>query len=158
MAVAERTGRSIVRVEWRDGDEPRLGGAVLPAVGGVADAEGLLLMCTSPMSAIAVSDTRSPQELKDTLSDGNAATVDVSHGFLAMQLAGTRVRALLDGLAPLDLSEKQFRPATLKRTQIANHSVTIHCTAADTFELYVDRSYAWSLWRFLSRSLDEAGD
>lgn len=156
LAVAEHSGRSIVRLEWRAGDEPRLPGVSLPAIGGVGEADGFSLMRISPVSAIAVSDSRSPRELADNFSDGHTAAVDVSHGFLVLRLAGAEACALLDDLAPPDLSEKEFRLATLRRTQIGGHGVTIHCTATNALDLYVDRSYAWSLWRYLSHSLDAA--
>lgn len=156
VVVAEHTGRTIVRLEWRRHDEPRPAGASLPALGDVAACGAALLMRTSPVSAMAISDAHSPRELVESFADGRTSVVDVSHGFVVLQLHGTAARALLDGLVPLDLSALVFRLDTICCTQIAAHGVTIHCTAADAFDLYVDRSYAWSLWRYLRRCLETA--
>jgi len=156
LAVSEHAGRAIVRLKWRECAEPRLRGVSLPAVGGVAASAGLSLMRLSPVSAMAVSDTLPAGKLTEIFSDGHIAAVDVSHGFLVLRLAGAQARAVLDGLTPLDLCEAAFGPRSVRRTQIASHGVAMHCTGADAFDLYVDRSYAWSLWQYLSRSLDGA--
>jgi len=151
LAVSEHTGRTILRLEWRAGLEPQLGAKPLPTVGAVATSAGVSLLRTSPVSAMAVSDALAPGRLAEEFFDGRTSVVDVSHGFVVLRLQGMLARPLLDGMAPPDLSEPAFRPSTLRRTQIAGLGVMIHCVDADGFELYVDRSYAWSLWQYLSR-------
>lgn len=156
LAVSEHTGRVILLLEWRPGDEPQLVDMPLPAIGDVATSADVSLMRTSPVSGMAVSGTLSAGKLTDIFSDGCTSVVDVSHGFVVLRFLGAPARPLLDDLAPLDLSQAKFRPDSLRRTQIAGHGVMIHCTDANAFDLYVDRSYAWSLWRYISRCLDGA--
>jgi len=68
----------------------------------------------------------------------------------------------IDGRAtPADLRLERMVSTTkdfIGRTQIAGHGVPMHCLKNDGFDLYVDRSLAWSLWQlFRSRPAPPRG-
>ncbi len=149
LAVTECSGRNICRLEWRPDPAARLSGTPLPDVGHALALGSAAVLRTSPVSALAVSDTLAPQDLANLYAIDDTACVDVSHGFVVLTLAGSVARALLDGLVPADLEISALRAGRLRRTQVAGHGVMIHCLEDNRFDLYVDRSLAWSLWRFL---------
>ncbi len=153
LAVSERIGLAIARLEWRLGDLKSRKGAGLPAVGETAASGETTLLRTSPTSLLLVAETACPQEATKLGRALAAAVVDVSHGFVVLTLDGCPARPLLDGLAPVDLAEDVFSAGCLRRTHIAGHAVIVHCIAQSRFDLYVDRSLAWSLWQSIARRL-----
>lgn len=157
--VAEQVDRSIVRIEWRAAAFTALFSQhfnqKLGAVGQINDLEELCLLRHAPVAAFINSDTIAAVEItrrfEPLCAAGRASMTDVSHGFVVLSCSGSRVRAVLDSMAPVDLDEREFKPAQLKRTAIAGHTVMIACLANDRFEIYVDRSLTLSFWNRLEK-------
>jgi sarcosine oxidase subunit gamma len=81
--------------------------------------------------------------------DGIAAAIDQSHGRVVLRLEGEGASALLQHGCNLDLDPGTFRPGAMAQTGLAGFAVLLHRIEAERFDLYVARSYAASLRRWL---------
>ena len=89
---------------------------------------------------------------------GHFITVtDVSDAYCAIGLAGPRVRDVLAKGCGLDTHGSVFPPGRVARSLLAKADVILHRTAADAFEIFVARSYADYLWRWLEDAGREYG-
>ena len=152
--IVENIDRSIVRIEWCATAFTALFSQYfnqkLGAVGQMNILEDLCLLRHAPVGAFIHSDTIAANEItrrfEPLCAAGQASMTDVSHGFVVLSCSGSKVRAVLDSMTPVDLDDREFKPAQLKRTAIAGHTVMIVCLANDRFEIYVDRSLTLSFW------------
>lgn len=88
----------------------------------------------------------------------SSAVTDVSHGRTAIRVSGTTARDLLAKGLPLDLHPSAFPAGRCAQSTLARCNVVVHCVDdAPTFDLYVMRSYARSLWHFLCEAGKELG-
>ena len=161
IAVIEQIDRSIVRIEWCADAFAALFSQHfnrnLGTVGQINDLGEMSLLRHGPVAAFIDSDMIAAVEIirrfGPLCAAGQASMTDVSHGFVVLSCCGSKVRAVLDSMAPVDLDERGFKPAQLRRTAIAGHTVMIACLADDRFEIMVDRSLALSFWRRLEEHL-----
>ena len=78
-------------------------------------------------------------------------------------MAGPRARDLLAKGCPLDLHPGAFAPGRCAQGHVAKAQATLHMTAGDedeggpVFDLYVLRSFAEYLWRWLEDAGREYG-
>ncbi|MEE8270524.1 MAG: sarcosine oxidase subunit gamma family protein [Alphaproteobacteria bacterium] len=92
-----------------------------------------------------------------------AGVVDVGDNSTVIRLAGPRARDVLAKGCPLDLHARAFRPGQVAQSLIAGVDAVLHRTEADddaggpVFEIYVRRSFAAYLWRWLADSGLEYG-
>lgn len=83
---------------------------------------------------------------------------DVSHGRVVVRVTGARALDILSKGCMLDLHPKTFRARMCMQTTIAKIPVIVHRIGrGNEYDLYAPRSYARSLWRWLSRSAEEYG-
>lgn len=83
---------------------------------------------------------------------------DVSHGRAALRISGPRARELLAKGCNVDLHPTKFLPGQCAQTSIARVSILLHLTNAEGyFDLYCARSYAGSLWQWLTEAAAEFG-
>jgi sarcosine oxidase subunit gamma len=165
MDARECTARAIVRIEWhRNMDGAAAFRVVLacelcPASQSLTFGD-LTFLRIGPNALWAVSDTLDNDEIaaltEPFAQATDAATVDVSHGFVAFAVSGAAVADLLQAGSPVDMHETACPVGTLVRTVFDGHPVTINRRAADAFDLYVDRSLARSFWQRLNRRIDKA--
>ncbi len=88
--------------------------------------------------------------LSAALAEFHAAVNDVSDSLHIIRVSGEDARLVLEKGCSLDLHQREFRPGRCARSVIAKATVLLHQTDdAPSFELYVDRSYAEYLWRWL---------
>ena len=80
---------------------------------------------------------------------GLAAAIDQSHGRVVLRLDGKGARALLQTGCNFDLDGTVFTPGAMAQTGINGIAIMLHCLDADRFDLYVARSFAASLVRWL---------
>ena len=76
--------------------------------------------------------------------DGCVVT-DLSDSRRILRLAGLGVCDYLTQSCPLDLDESAMPPGSVALTQFDRFSVLLHRRDAETFDLYVERSYADAL-------------
>ena len=91
------------------------------------------------------------------LATPNAALIDQSGGRAMLEISGPMVREVLRKGVTLDLHPEVFRLAEVALTSISHISALLCRTGEDTFLLAVPRSYAGSLWHWLSVSAAEFG-
>jgi sarcosine oxidase subunit gamma len=78
-----------------------------------------------------------------------AAAIDVSDALVALELSGTRARAVLARGTGIDLSSDAFGPGQCIRTRLAQLAVILRPCTGDSIELIVDRSPAAWLCEWL---------
>jgi sarcosine oxidase subunit gamma len=87
-----------------------------------------------------------------------ATLTDVSHARIVIQLDGDRSPDMLVKGCAIDLHPRQFPPGTCVQTSIAKIGVILHRRHNGRgFTLYAARSYAGSLWHWLTAAADEYG-
>ena len=92
------------------------------------------------------------------LALNGGARVDVSHGRTVLRLSGPRTRDLLAKGCSLDLHPSVFKAGHCAQTTLARINVLIHLRNQDgAFDLYCPRSYALSLWHWVTTSAAEFG-
>ncbi len=135
-------------------------GLDLPGMGGSATARGVSLHGSAPEQWLAVAPGAAAGSLAVRLERklGTLAMVsDQSHGRTVMRLAGARARDVLSKGTAVDLRPAAFRPGMCAATQIGHVGVLVACTAEDSFELSVLRSFAEGFWQGLSELALEWG-
>lgn len=81
--------------------------------------------------------------------DGVALAIDQSHGRVVLRLAGPVSRRILQKGIDIDLHPDMLGPNAVAQTGIAGMAVLVHAVAADTFDLFGNRSYSESLLDWL---------
>ena len=80
---------------------------------------------------------------------GPSVAEDLSHGMTRLRLSGPDARSMLSAGITLDLHPRTFPPGASAVTAYRDVFVVLHATADDTYDLYVLRSFAASLWEWL---------
>lgn len=94
--------------------------------------------------------------LQVALAGLHAATVDLSSAYTVIRLAGPAAQTVLAKGCSLDL-ERLGHDVALP-TKLGPHAVILHALApGEGYDLYVARSYAWSLWHWLEDAGAEHG-
>lgn len=106
---------------------------------------------------------RTRDKLAKALGSLTAAVTDVSESRTCLRVSGPRARDLLSKGCPLDLHPRLFDAGACAQSVLAKTGVTLHQTAGDaarggpSFDLYVVRSFADYLWRWLEDAAQEYG-
>ncbi|MBT3660175.1 MAG: hypothetical protein HOB37_00395 [Rhodospirillaceae bacterium] len=158
VTITERQGLQILHVagDIRDAEFPtqvrHAIGLPLPMSAGETRAsQGTRVLWLGPDRWLVATEDALP-----ALSDA-AAVNDVGQGRLVLRLTGPRVRDILAKGCPLDLHASAFPTGHCAESLIGHIGVTIDCTADETFDLYVNRSYAAFFWEWLTRAAMEYG-
>ncbi len=161
LGARELARRNFFRLEWRDDQFTKsFAGSLdrnLVPVGRILPCGDLTVLRSSPFALLAYSDTLDVDSLAHRLealaTSSDSSLVDVSHGLVALEIAGERSRTVLDGFCPLDLSNLAFTEQSVLRTTIQGHTITMVNQGQDCLELIMDRSYALSFWQRLRRHI-----
>lgn len=78
--------------------------------------------------------------------DDVGAVTPLTSSRVRIAIAGAPSREVMAMLAPIDFHPAVFKPGCVALTGIHHTPVTIHCTAADGFDVYVMRSFARDVW------------
>lgn len=115
----------------------------------------LELLWNGPGQWLARSADLAPQALREHLEEalaGTDATVtDLSQARTVMAIEGPNAKDLLAKGCPLDIDAMQGGETST--TLFGHFTVQLHCRSADSFEVYVFRSLALSMWEWM---VDEA--
>jgi heterotetrameric sarcosine oxidase gamma subunit len=156
VAVMARNGRAAALADaMRDSF-----GLSLPGPGLSAVENGRALRWAGPEQWLAIAEGGRDGELHERLQAAlaeTAALVDQSHGRVAIVIAGPRARSVLAKATAVDLHPSRFHPGQVAMTQMAHVGVHLTATAPDVFELLVFRSFAESLFEFLTAMAAEYG-
>lgn len=108
---------------------------------------------TGPDEWLLTSDRRLPgheQALRRCLAGPSGAVVDLSHARIVLRIAGEHSRDLLARGCSLDLHPRKFAAGECAQSLLGQVSVLLHRREAETFDLFVARSYAVSVWDWLT--------
>ncbi|MGQ0663017.1 MAG: sarcosine oxidase subunit gamma [Pseudomonadota bacterium] len=88
----------------------------------------------------------------------DAAITDLGHARTVMRIQGPRARDLLSKGCGLDLHPRTFPAGACAQSSLAHVAALLHALdARPTFDLYVARSVALSVWEFLADGAGEYG-
>jgi sarcosine oxidase subunit gamma len=107
-----------------------------------------LLLCADGTTAAAI------DALRAALSGRHAAVVDVGESRRAWRLSGPAARDVLARGCALDLHPREFAPGAVAQTRLARAEVILHRSTEDGFDIYVARSFADYLWRWLADAIE----
>jgi sarcosine oxidase subunit gamma len=81
---------------------------------------------------------------------GNVVITPLSHSRTRIFVEGLPARDVLAKGIPLDLHRQAFGPRMFAMTGLHHTPVLLHCVSENRFELYVLRTFALSIWEWLS--------
>jgi Sarcosine oxidase, gamma subunit family len=81
---------------------------------------------------------------------GGVFVTPLSSSRTRIEISGTPARFVLAKCAAVDFHKSEFKPNTFVMTGIHHVPVLIHCVSADTFHMYVMRTFALSIWDHLT--------
>ena len=85
-----------------------------------------------------------------------AAAIDVSHAFTCIRIAGEKAQELIAKGCALDLHPRHFPPGACAAAGFADMRVILWRAQDDAhFDLFVSRSYARSLWKWLQDATEQ---
>jgi len=94
------------------------------------------------------------RSLRARLQDEPASVVDVSSGYTVLELAGTRVREILQKGCPLDLHPRVFGIGRCARSHFFKAGIILRRLGENAYELIVRRSFADYAVRMLLDAAD----
>ncbi len=162
VGVALSEARFTGKINLRGKAEP----AFLDAVRGALGCAPAVAACTSASAADRTILWIGPDEwlvvvppgaeaetvtaLETALAGHHAAVNDVTESLHTIRLSGPDSRLVLAKGCTLDLHARVFGPGQCTRTLIAKAAVLVHqLDDTPSFDLYIDRSFAEYLWRWL---------
>lgn len=120
----------------------KFGAPVEPGVGKVHQgSDGTLILGVGPGRWL----VRGMAARPDTGAPRNVALFDVTDVWRVFQLGGIAARRLLASGCPLDFEPRKFAPLRCAVSRFDECRVILCCTTEDTYEMYVERSYAEDL-------------
>lgn len=134
LAVARRT--TAVSVLSERGAEAEVVAALAPLCA---------LRPVGPGEWLATDAESASPGLARTLSaaaEGRAVVLDQGEGRVAFRLEGPAARAILARLTAVDTDPAAFPPGAATQTGLAEISVNLACTGADSFEILAPSSFA----------------
>lgn len=97
-------------------------------------------------------------DLSRLCEEMGGAAADVSHGWMGLRIEGPAARDLLAKGCSLDLRAEAFGPERCAQSEYRGVYVFVHAVdASPRFDLYCQRSFARSLWRWLVDGAAEYG-
>jgi sarcosine oxidase subunit gamma len=92
------------------------------------------------------------------LSATQAAITDLGNGRTVLRIAGPRARDLLAKGSSIDFHGRAFPAGSCAQGLLGHVGALIHAVdAAPTYDLYIARSYAQTVWEWLGESAAEYG-
>jgi sarcosine oxidase subunit gamma len=114
-------------------------------------------------AATPVAEVQLAARLREALADRHASVVEVGEQYCCIAVAGERARELIMKGCPLDLHPRAFggvghcAQSHLSKSAIILNQVSPGGEGEPAFELYVRRSFADYLWRWLEDAAREYG-
>jgi heterotetrameric sarcosine oxidase gamma subunit len=102
--------------------------------------------------------TNLEEMLRSTLPATQTALVDLGCSRTVLRIAGPRARDLLAKGCALDLHPRAFAAGACAQSQLGHVGMLIHAVDdAPSFDIYVARSFALTVWEWLTESAAEYG-
>lgn len=170
ITIAERRPLAMVQIASRGdesaavraGIETALGIAPGAAVNRAALRGTMAILWTGPERWLVVAPEKDSSDLEARLRAGlavtRAAITDLGNGRTVLRVAGRRARDLLAKGSGIDLHGRAFPVGSCAQGLLGHVGALIHAVdAAPTFDLYIARSYAQTVWEWLGESAAEYG-
>ena len=139
LILASTRGDAIAAARWLG---TATGVPVSAAVGAVAQHEnGTRILGAGPGRWL----VRNSAAMPDLKAPDDIALFDLSDAWRLFQIGGIAARRLLASGCPLDLAPGSFAAGRCATTRLDEFSVILCCAGPDTYEMYVERSYAEDL-------------
>jgi len=97
------------------------------------------------------------ERLLGAIGPQDGTVTDLSHGRIALRIAGPRAEWVLSKLFALDFAPDAFPVEAGRATAHHDIFVQLQRTREDAFDLYVFRSFARSFWHSLCHAAEEVG-
>jgi methylglutamate dehydrogenase subunit D len=122
-------------------------GKLPPKIGIATENEGRTILRTGPLQVWFIG----PEDDDLATKLGSLCTVAVlSHSRTRIVLEGPPARDVLAKDIALDFHESAFTPGIFAMTGLHHTPVLVHCASQDRFELYAMRTFAVTVWNWLT--------
>ncbi len=88
--------------------------------------------------------------LNESVEAPNCFVTPLSSSRTRIEISGRPARDVLAKCAAIDFHKNEFKPGTFAMTGIHHVPVLIHCVAGEIFHLYVLRTFALSIWDYIT--------
>ncbi len=151
LKIEEKRGFTLTQVAALDGAfEAKLSGlvGVLPEkVGSTQESDGRTLMRIGPAQFWIIGPES--DDIAARLQETGAVT-PLSHSRVRIAIEGAPARDVLAKLMPLDFHPGVFTPGMFAMTGLHHTPVTVHCTGAESFDIYAMRTFALNVWEVIA--------
>lgn len=164
IVFVERRNLSIAHIADNSGNQAiaqvvqKETGCALPAKANTATTNGACsVLSLAPARWLVVSAGHDDGALAGALRNSGTVVNDIGGGRTVIRLSGWRVRDLLAKGCPVDIHPCVFGPGACAATDLLHIPAIIHNLDDYSYDVYVSRSYALSLWDWLTDGAEEFG-
>lgn len=128
----------------------------LPLIsGGVSEAGPYKAIWANPKRWYVICEEADERALADALKQTNCVHMSVSDGQACFRIEGVAAIDVLKKGCSLDFSEQNFTAGQCLQTRLAITKAFMHRLGSNTFDIYVERSYAEFVWKWLVDAAQE---
>lgn len=170
IIIAERRPLAMVQVTALSDAAATVRAAIAAALGIMVAAtpnhaiqkDGVTILWVGPDRWLVVEPDRPGRELVARLSEALTSTpavlVDLSHGRTVFRITGRSSRDLLAKGCGIDFHPRAFPAGSCAQSLLGHVGALLHAVdEAPSFDLYVARSFALTVWEWLTESPTEYG-
>jgi heterotetrameric sarcosine oxidase gamma subunit len=147
-ALVQAAAFHSTHAELREAMRSVLGADLPAAIGQVIRANGRMLLKTGAEQYWIISPEA--DDFVPAIPPQMGAITSLSHSRTCMYIEGARAAAVLAKGVPLDFHPDVFRVDHFALTGIHHTPVLIHRSAQDRYEIYALRTYALTVWEWLT--------
>jgi sarcosine oxidase subunit gamma len=131
---------------------PLLGASLPPKVGDGVTAQGRTIMRTGPEQfwIVGAESDDLAQRLSQAVAPTAGSVLPLSHSRTRIFIEGHAAREVLAKGIPIDFDANVFKVGQFALTALHHTPVLVHRTAADRYEIYAMRTFAHSIWEWLT--------
>lgn len=168
ILIAERRPLAIIQVAALSGAAVAVRSALAVALGitvaakpnHAAQNDGVTILWIGPDRWLVVEPERPGRELaarlNEALTGTPAALTDLGHARTVLRIAGCSSRDLLAKGCGVDFHARAFPVGSCAQSLLGHVGALLHAVdEAPSFDLYIARSYALTLWEWLTESATE---
>jgi len=145
-ALVQAAAFHSTHAEFRDTLRAQLGADLPTAIGQVIRADGRMLLKTGAEQYWIIS----PEAVNIDVAPQIGAITSLSHSRTCLFIEGPQAASVLAKGVPLDFHPDVFRVDHFALTGIHHTPVLIHRSRRDRYEIYALRTYAQTVWEWLT--------
>ena len=155
LQIGEARGFSLLQVAGNAKAISPITGKLPAKVGVATQSDGRILMRTGENQFWLIGSEN--DDIATKLHDV-AILTPLSHSRTRIFIEGTPARDVLSKGIPLDFHSSVFKPNMFAMTGIHHTPVLVHCVGENRFEIYALRTFAVSVWDWLTDAALEFAD